>query len=132
MQDYTTDHPFDISLSEEQQMTWDMLRKFAETELRPNARDAENAGKPSEELLQKIKALDLIPLIIPEAYGGLGLQQDSVSNALALEALAYGDMSLAMSVSVPLLVAQIISEHASEEQKAEFLPEFVNLSLIHI
>ena len=115
MQDYNTDHPFDISLSEEQQMTWDMLRKFAETELRPNARDAENAGKPSEELLQKIKALDLIPLIIPEAYGGSGLQQDSVSNVLALEALAYGDMSLAMSVSVPLLVAQIIAEHASEE-----------------
>ena len=55
MQDYTTDHPFDISLSEEQQMTWDMLRKFAETELRPNARDAENTGKPSEELLQKIR-----------------------------------------------------------------------------
>ena len=132
MQDYSTDHPFDISLSEEQQMTWDMLRKFAETELRPNARDAENAGKPSEELLQKIKALDLIPLIIPEAYGGLGLQQDSVSNALALEALAYGDMSLAMSVSVPLLVAQIIAEHASEEQKAEFLPEFVNGSMFHI
>ena len=80
MQDYSTEHPFDISLSEEQQMTWDMLRKFAETELRPNARDAENSGKPSEELLQKIKALDLIPLIIPEAYGGAGLQPVSYTH----------------------------------------------------
>ena len=64
MQDYSTEHPFDITLSEEQQMTWDMLRKFAETELRPNAREAENEGKPSNELLEKIKALDLLLSLI--------------------------------------------------------------------
>jgi hypothetical protein len=45
MQDYKTEHPFDIAMSEEQQMTWDMLRKFAETEMRPIARDAEAAGR---------------------------------------------------------------------------------------
>ena len=44
MQDYKTEHPFDIAMSEEQQMTWDMLRKFAETEIRPCARDAESEG----------------------------------------------------------------------------------------
>ena len=132
MQDYNTEHPFDLTLSEEQQMTWDMLRKFAETELRPHARQAESDGRPSDELLEKIKSLDLISLIIPEAYGGMGLEQDAVSNALALEALAYGDLSLAMSVSVPLLAAQIISEHGSEEQKAELLPELVNGSIFHV
>ena len=132
MQDYKTEQPFDITLTEEQQMTWDMLRKFAETELRPHARKAENDGRPSAELLEKIKALDLIPLIIPEAYGGMGLEQDSVSNALTLEALAYGDLSLAMSVSVPMLTAQIIIEHASEEQKAGLLPELVAGSIFHI
>ena len=62
----------------------------------------ESDGMPSDELLEKIKSLDLIPLIIPEQYGGMGIKQDSVSNALALEALAYGDLSLAMSVSIPL------------------------------
>jgi len=132
MQDYNTDHPFDITLSEEQQMTWDMLRKFAETELRPQARQAETDGRPSDDLLEKIKSLDLIPLIIPELYGGMGLVQDAVSNALSLEALAYGDLSLAMSASVPLLTAQIITEHGSEEQKAELLPEFVNGSIFHV
>ena len=69
MQDYKTESPFDITLSEEQQMTWDMLRKFAETELRPQARNTEADGMPSDELLEKIKSLDLIPLIIPEEYG---------------------------------------------------------------
>jgi len=132
MQDYNTEYPFDLTLSEEQQMTWDMLRKFAETELRPHARQAESDGRPSDELLEKIKSLDLISLIIPEAYGGMGLEQDAVSNALALEALAYGDLSLAMSVSVPLLAAQIISEHGSEEQKAKLLPELVNGSIFHV
>ena len=132
MQDYKTEHPFDITLSEEQQMTWDMLRKFAETELRPQARQAETDGRPSDELLEKIKSLDLISLIIPEAFGGMGLEQDSVSNALSLEALAYGDLSLAMSVSLPLLTAKIIVEHGSEEQKARYLPEFVNGSIFNV
>lgn len=132
MQDYKTEHPFDLTLSEEQKMTWDMLRKFAETELRPQARKAESNGRPSDELLEKIKSLDLISLIIPEAYGGMGLKQDSVSNALTLEALAYGDLSLAMSVSVPLLTAQIIAEHGSEEQQAELLPVLANGSIFHV
>ena len=132
MQDYNTEHPFDLTLSEEQQMTWDMLRKFAETELRPQARKAESDGRPSDELLEKIKSLDLISLIIPEAYGGMGLKQDSVSNALALEALAYGDLSLAMSVSVPMLTAKIIAEHGSEEQQTALLPELANGSIFHV
>ena len=132
MQDYNTEFPFDITLSEEQQMTWDVLRKFAETELRPQARKTESDGMPSIELLEKIKSLDLIPLIIPEEYGGMGLKQNSVSNALALEALSYGDLSLAMSVSIPLLTAQIIIEHGSEEQKAKFLPEFVAGSIFQV
>ena len=62
----------------------------------------------------------------------MGLEQDSVSNALALEALAYGDLSLAMSVTIPLLTAQIISEHGSEEQKAELLPELISGSIFHV
>jgi len=132
MQEYKTESPFDITLSEEQQMTWDMLRKFAETELRPQARKTETNGMPSDELLEKIKSLDLIPLIIPEEYGGMGLKQDSVSNALSLEALAYGDLSLAMSVSIPLLTAQIIGEHGSEEQKAELLPKYVDGSIFQV
>ena len=132
MQDYKTESPFDITLSEEQQITWDMLRKFAETELRPQARKTEAEGMPSQELLKKIKSLDLIPLIIPEEYGGMGLKQDSVSSALALEALAYGDLSLAMSISIPLLTAQIIAEHGSEEQKGKLLPEFVAGSIFKV
>tara|TARA_Y100000768_G_scaffold262251_1_gene199920 strand:+ start:697 stop:1818 length:1122 start_codon:yes stop_codon:yes gene_type:complete len=132
MQDYKTESPFDITLSEEQQITWDVLRKFAETELRPQARKTEANGMPSEELIEKIQTLDLISLSIPEEYGGMGLKRDSVSNALALEALAYGDLSLAMSVSIPLLTAQIIVEHGSEEQKEKLLPDLAAGSIFHV
>ena len=132
MQDYKTEHPFDIAMSEEQQMTWDMLRKFAETEIRPCARDAEAEGRPSDELLQKMKDLDLISLGIPEAYGGMEIAQDATSQALALEALAYGDLSLAMSLSLPMLTAKIIAEHGSEEQKKELLKQYSDGSLFHV
>jgi alkylation response protein AidB-like acyl-CoA dehydrogenase len=132
MQDYKTEHPFDIAMSEEQQMTWDMLRKFAETEMRPIARDAEAAGRPSDELLGKMKDLDLIPLGIPEAYGGMEIAQDATSQALTLEALAYGDLSLAMSLSLPMLTAKIITEHGSEEQKKELLKQYSDGSMFHV
>ena len=132
MQDYKTEHPFDIAMSEEQQMTWDMLRKFAETEIRPCARDTEAEGRPSDELLQKMKDLDLISLGIPEAYGGMEIAQDATSQALALEALAYGDLSLAMSLSLPMLTAKIIAEHGSEEQKKGLLKQYSDGSLFHV
>jgi len=132
MQDYKTEHPFDIAMSEEQQMTWDMLRKFAETEMRPIARDAEAAGRPSDELLGKMKDLDLISLGIPEAYGGMEIAQDATSQALALEALAYGDLSLAMSLSLPMLTAKIITEHGSEDQKKELLKQYSDGSMFHV
>ena len=132
MQDYKTEQPFDITMSEDQQMTWDMLMKFAETEMRPNARDTEALGRPEKALMEKMQALELISLIIPEEYDGMGLEQDAVSQALALEALAYGDLSLAMSLSVPLFTAKIISEHGSEEQKQTFLKPYCSQSLFHV
>jgi alkylation response protein AidB-like acyl-CoA dehydrogenase len=132
MQDYKTEHPFDIAMSEEQQMTWDMLRKFAETEMRPIARDAEAAGRPSDELLGKMQDLGLISLGIPEAYGGMEIAQDATSQALALEALAYGDLSLAMSLSLPMLTAKIITEHGSEDQKKELLKQYSDGSMFHV
>ena len=132
MQDYKTEHPFDIRLTEEQQMTWDTLKKFAELEMRPNARKAEEDGMPSKDLLEKFKALDLVSLIIPEQFGGMGLKQDSVSRAISLEALAYGDLSLAMSVSLPLLTASIISDHGSEDQKEDYLTKFSSGSMFHV
>ena len=106
--------------------------KFAETEMRSCARQAETDGRPSEDLLAKIKGLDLISLIIPEDFGGMGLAQDSVSNALTLEALAYGDLSLAMSISAPLLTAQIILNHGSEDQKSEYLPQLADGSIFNV
>ena len=55
-------------------MSWDMLENLR-NELRPQARKTETNGMPSNELLEKIKSLDLIPLIIPEEYGGMGLNK---------------------------------------------------------
>ena len=132
MQAYKTDHPFDITLTEEQQMTWDMLRKFSELEIRPHARSTESLGRPDNELLEKFRALDLVSLTIPEAHGGMGLEQDSVSQTLALEALAYGDLSLAMSISLPVLVAKIITEHGSEDQQRDFLSQYSSGSMFHV
>ena len=124
MQDYKTEHPFDITLSEEQQMTWDMLRKFAETELRPQARQAETDGRPSDELLEKIKSLDLISLIIPEAYRWNGLRaRFSFKCFVTGGSCIWRSYPWLCQYHFLLLTAKIIVEHGSEEQKADTLPE---------
>jgi len=49
-----------------------------------------------------------------------------------LEALAYGDLSLAMSLSLPMLTAKIITEHGSEEQKKQLLKQYSDGSMFHV
>jgi len=132
MQDYKTENSFDLTLTEDQQMTWDMLKKFSQSELRPAAREAESNGSPSVDLLKKLQALELVSLIIPEAYGGMGLEQDAVSHALSLEALAYGDLSLAMATSLPILAAKTIAEHGNEAQKKQYLEPYGSGSMFHV
>ncbi len=83
--------------TEEQRLIHRTVRDFAARELRPHARrwDAENAFPL--DLVPKLAALGLWGMTVPAAQGGAGL--DPVSTALAVEALAWGDGGIALSVA---------------------------------
>src|SRR6185436_4760325 len=68
-------------------------------------------------------ALGLLPASIPESYGGFG-ERSAVTGVLAAEELAWGDLSGALAVTAPNLVALPILLCGSRQQKEEMLPAF--------
>ena len=113
-----------FSMTEEQQMVVETVRKFATKELRPMARQSDEKGEIPESLIEKAWELALIPNVIPEEYGGFGTLHSAVTGALIAEEMAYGDLSMAIHILSPLLVAIPLLERGSEAQKKKFLPGF--------
>jgi acyl-CoA dehydrogenase len=109
--------------SEEQKTLVDSVRRFAARELRPHARDADEGGELPAGLLEAGRDLALLPASLPEAYGGFG-ERSALTGALFAEELAWGDLSAAVALLAPALVALPVLLLGSEEQRRERLPPF--------
>ena len=114
---------FSFEPSEEQQMFIEAARKFSCKELRERAREADEHGELAPAVLTGGWELGLLPASIPEQYGGFG-ERSAVTGVLAAEELAWGDLSGALALSAPNLVAFPVLLCGSEQQKAELLPQF--------
>ncbi|MCJ7833685.1 MAG: acyl-CoA dehydrogenase family protein [Deltaproteobacteria bacterium] len=114
----------DFTLDEDQKQIQDMMRKFAEKELRPIARDCDEKDELPAELLAKVWELGFCPNIIPEKFGGYDMGRSALNAAIMVEELAWGDASLAIGALSPLLMAVPVLEYGTEEQKEEWLPKF--------
>jgi len=114
---------FSFEPSEEQQMFIDSAHAFASKEFREHARDADERGALAPEMLEAGWALGLLPASIPEQYGGFG-ERSAITGVLAAEELAWGDVSGALALSAPGLVAFPLLLCGSDAQKSEILPQF--------
>lgn len=85
-------------LTEEQQAIVDMARSFADSELKPNATAWEEAGYLPDDLVKKMGELGLMGMLVPEEWGGAGV--DYGTYALVVEELAAGDASVSTIMSV--------------------------------
>ncbi len=112
-----TDVLFDLTPSEEQQMTREVMRRFAREEMAAKARAADEAGALPEGFLRKTVDLGLNFMPIPEALGGVGAGRSPVSNVLNTEDLARGDMSLAIAALAPLAVINCVMDYGTDAQK---------------
>ena len=110
--------------NEEQQMLIDAVGKYAANDLRIAAHDAEEGREMPKKLINKGWELGLLQASTPEAYGGFG-DRSSVTGALAVEEMAFGDLAGALSVLTPSLFAVPVLVGGSEEQKQQFLPKIV-------
>lgn len=113
----------DFEPSEEQQLIVDSVRGFAQNEVRKAAREADEAWKLPAALLQAAHELGVTTAALPEAYGGGGARS-AVTGALVAEELAWGDLSIALGILSPGLIALPVADFGTEEQKRRLLPRF--------
>lgn len=113
-----------FELSEEQQLISDMLTSFSREELAPKARDIDEAGAISQDLLDAGWELGLISATIPEAHGGSGETRSPVTSAIILEQLGYGCASVATAIMAASSFIQPIVDFGTDEQRSEYLPLF--------
>ncbi|BBZ27441.1 acyl-CoA dehydrogenase [Mycolicibacterium madagascariense] len=115
---------FDLTPDDEQKMIVETVAEFAEELLRPAAHDADAALTYPVDLVAKATELGVTAINIPEDFEGIAAHRSTVTNALVAEALAYGDMGLALPILAPGGVASALTHWGSADQQATYLPEF--------
>lgn len=120
---------FDLTPDEDQKMILETVNEFAEEILRPAARDADDAATYPPDLIAKAAELGITAINIPEDFDGIAAHRSAVTNALVAEALAYGDMGLALPILAPGGVASALTHWGSADQQATYLAEFAGESV---
>ena len=115
---------YDLTPDDEQKMIVETLEEFAEEVLRPAAHDADQAATYPPDLIAKAAELGITAINIPEDFEGIAAHRSSVTNVLVAEALAYGDMGLALPILAPGGAASTLTHWGSADQQATYLPEF--------
>ncbi|MBB3605930.1 hypothetical protein FHT40_005619 [Mycolicibacterium sp. BK556] len=115
---------FDLTPDDDQKMIVATVDEFAEEILRPAAHDADDAATYPPDLIAKAAELGITAINIPEDFDGIAEQRTTVTNALVAEALAYGDMGLALPILAPGGVASALTHWGSADQQATYLKEF--------
>jgi alkylation response protein AidB-like acyl-CoA dehydrogenase len=110
----------DFEPSDEQALIVETVRQFAENEIRPLSREADEAGKPPAALLDAAHQLGLVANGLPEAQGGGG-DRSAVTGVLIAEELGWGDMALALSILSPGLVGFPVADHGNEHHQKQVL-----------
>jgi alkylation response protein AidB-like acyl-CoA dehydrogenase len=116
---------FDLTPTDEQRMLSESVRDFALHRLRPAAQQADADCSAPAELLAQSDDLGLTMIGVPEELGGAVTERSAVTAVLMSEALAQGDMGLAVACLAPAAVSTALSLWGDEEQQATYLPEFV-------
>src|ERR687890_1232718 len=97
------------------------VRTFVEQKILPVATGLEHRDEYPTDIVEGMKELGLFGLTIPEEYGGLG--ESLLTYALVVEEIARGWMSVSGIVNTHFIVAYMLMQHGTEEQKQYYLPK---------
>ena len=119
----------DFALSDHQLLIRDTVRQFMETEIRPHVRDWERTDHFPLDAIQKLGALGCCGMLMPEEWGGAGL--DTISYVLMLEEVArvHAAMSTALSVTNSAVQVPLLA-YGSEAQKSRHLKSLASGKII--
>ena len=96
------------------------IRQFVNEQIIPVANELEHKDEYPTEIVEGLKELGLFGLTIPEEYGGLG--ESLLTYALCVEEIARGWMSVSGVINTHFIVAYMLIQHGTAEQKDRFLP----------
>ncbi len=112
----------DFSLNQNQKMIRDMVREFAANELEPIAAQIDESREFPYETMKKMGELGLLGVVVPEEYGGAGM--DFTSLAIIIEEISRVCASTGVITAVNnSLVAYPIYRFGTEEQRKKYLPD---------
>lgn len=107
-------------LTEEQGELVKLVREFVEEQIIPVATELEHRDEYPTQIVEGMKRMGIFGLMIPEEYGGLG--ESLLTYALCVEEIARGWMSVSGIINTHFIVAYMILQHGTEEQKQRYLP----------
>jgi alkylation response protein AidB-like acyl-CoA dehydrogenase len=115
---------FDLTPTEDEQLLLDVARAYAAEVLRPAAAEADDAAAAPEAVLKASLEIGLPVLGVPDALGGVAEERSAMAGTLVAEALAHGDLGLAVATLAPGSVATALGLWGTEEQQQTYLPHF--------
>ena len=107
-------------LSEEENLLVDTVRQFIDRDVRPTVRDVEHANEYPDTWIEQMKRIGIYGLAVPEEYGGTPVS--TACYVLVTQELARGWMSLAGAMGGHTVVAKLVSQFGTEEQRQNYLP----------
>ena len=107
-------------LTDVQQQIVDTVREFTDREIIPHAQQLERDDEYPQRIVDSMCEMGLFGLTIPEEYGGLG--ESLLTYALAVEEISRGWMSVSGIINTHFIVAYMLMQHGTEEQKRRYLP----------
>src|ERR687893_2106788 len=108
-------------LTEIQQEILATVKTFVDKEIIPVAQELEHTDTYPQEIVEGMKEMGLFGLTIPEEYGGLG--ESLLTYALVVEQIARGWMSVSGVINTHFIVAYMLTQHGTDEQKQKYLPK---------
>ena len=96
------------------------VHEFVEEQIIPVANELEHEDEYPTKIVEGMKEMGIFGLMIPEEYGGLG--ESLLTYALVVEEIARGWMSVSGIINTHFIVAYMILQHGTDEQKQHYLP----------
>ncbi|HWH12058.1 MAG TPA: acyl-CoA dehydrogenase family protein [Solirubrobacteraceae bacterium] len=106
--------------TDEQRAIIEMVRRFADEQILPNAGRLDRADEFPTEIVAQMRELGLFGVTIPEEYGGMGL--DLATYAMIVEELSRGWISISGIVNTHFIGSYLLIRYGTEDQRRRYLP----------
>ena len=114
-----------LFFSEEHIMIQNMVREFAESEVAPIAQALDKNETFPSEIVTKMGELGMMGIVVPEEYGGAGL--DMIAFVTAIIELGRVDASVAITMTAHTSLGTLpLLQLGNEEQKQAYLPQLAS------